>query len=119
MVLIIEDDKYIRDSLQELLTDEGFDVRTAANGEEALTLLATGILPNVILLDLMMPVMDGFQFRERQLSSPRLAQIPVCVMSAYGDSAKNSEKLNVQGYLKKPLNVQDVLDLVTAAVRAH
>jgi len=119
MILIVEDDFFIRQSLEDFLSEEGFDVKAAANGAEALSLLGHGFIPHVILLDLMMPVMDGFEFRERQIASPELSTIPVIVMSAYGDSAKNNEKLSVRAYLKKPLNVQEVLDSIFECTHSH
>jgi CheY-like chemotaxis protein len=112
MILLVEDDKYIRESLEELLIDEGYEVATAKNGVEAFEVLESGRLPRVILLDLMMPIMDGFQFREKQLASLQFADIPVVAMSAYGDVGKNKEKLNVRAYLKKPVDIDDVLATV-------
>lgn len=83
-VLVVEDDPDIRDVLMEALDQAGFTVRSAANGAEALADLRAGHLPGVILLDLMMPVMDGWQFRAEQLKDTRLAGIPTMVISAGG-----------------------------------
>ena len=85
-VLLVEDDAAIRESLAELLQDEGFDLLLAANGQEALEILRRGASPAAILLDLMMPVMDGWDFRQAQLEDPELRGIPVVVVSAAGFS---------------------------------
>lgn len=111
-ILLVEDDKYIRESLDEFLTEEGFEVVPSANGLDAYTRLKSGMKPNLILLDLMMPLMDGFQFREMQLGTDDLSKIPVVVMSAYGDFEKNKEKLGVEAYLKKPLDIEEVLSTI-------
>jgi|SRR5579871_854269 len=85
-LLLVEDDAAIRESLAEALEQEEFEVLTAANGREALTLLREGPRPSAILLDLMMPVMDGWDFRHEQLQDPALRNIPVLVISAAGFS---------------------------------
>jgi len=81
-VLVVEDDHDLRDMMEQMLHLEGFATLTAANGLEALDLLHAGASVRVILLDLMMPVMDGWEFRRRQRADPKLADIPVVVMSA-------------------------------------
>lgn len=111
-ILLVEDDKYIRESLDEFLTDEGFEVVPSMNGLDAIKRLKSGMKPQLILLDLMMPIMDGFQFREVQMRADDLAKIPVVVMSAYGDLEKNKEKLAVEAYLKKPLDIGEVLNTI-------
>ena len=83
-VLIVDDDPGIRRMMSLVLAGEGYDVRTAENGRQALDLLASW-RPAVILLDLMMPVMDGWTFLAAQQADPILASIPVIVMSASGD----------------------------------
>src|SRR5881392_3915466 len=93
-VLVVEDDEDIRDSLVEFLGDEGYEARGAGNGREALSLLAAiAPPPCLIILDLMMPVMDGRTFREEQLRRPDVADIPVIVISAYRDLAAQTEGL--------------------------
>ncbi|HEY2594232.1 MAG TPA: response regulator [Chloroflexota bacterium] len=86
-LLLVEDDAAVCDSLREALEYEGFKVATAANGREALVGLRDGLRPSAILLDLMMPVMDGWDFRYEQLRDPALKDIPVLVISASGFSA--------------------------------
>src|SRR5688572_13333187 len=82
-ILLVDDDNDIRETYGEVLVDEGYQVVLARDGLEALEYLeGTATLPDLILLDLMMPRMDGNQFRGRQLETPRLADIPVVVISA-------------------------------------
>jgi CheY-like chemotaxis protein len=90
VALVVDDDVHIRESLSEYLQEEGFDVRSASHGLEALEVARRGPRPDVIVLDLLMPVMDGWDFRAAQLASPDLADIPVVVISAAGFSAATS-----------------------------
>lgn len=83
-VLIIDDDRDSREAMAEALSLEGYFVATAANGAEALACLRTGYHPHVILLDLMMPGVDGWDFRTEQKRDAALAQIPVVVISGVG-----------------------------------
>ena len=85
-LLLVDDDDAIRESLREALEEDGFEVVTAANGREALDRLRNSPCPSAILLDLMMPVMNGWEFRDAQLSDPSLRAIPVLVISASGSS---------------------------------
>src|SRR5262245_34491099 len=111
-ILIIEDDKFIRESLAEFLSEEGYLIVPCQNGKEAFDILEKNELPQLILLDIMMPVMDGYQFREKQMANPKWAAIPVIVMSAYGNLEKNKEKLRVEAYLKKPADLDEILGMV-------
>jgi len=111
-VLVVEDDVAIRETLLEVLEDEGFQAVGAANGREALERLQEpGELPRLIVLDLMMPVMDGAGFREEQLRLPRAATIPVVVLTAYRDLARAANELRAQHVLKKPLRLAQLLDI--------
>lgn len=111
-ILVIEDDPTIREVLVEVLGEHGYDAVGASNGREALdTLAASPDRPCVILLDLMMPIMDGRSFREEQLQSPELSTIPVIVISAHLDQAVTSD-LNAAAYLRKPVRLADVLSSV-------
>ena len=113
-ILIIEDDRDIRESLAEVLEDEGFHVISQPDGARGLDYLrGAQELPALILLDLMMPNMNGFQFREAQLKSAELAQIPVAILSADGDPQERAGDLNAAGYVKKPLKIKALLDLVS------
>jgi CheY-like chemotaxis protein len=111
-ILVVEDDATIREVLVEVLGEHGYDAVGAANGREALdTLAASTDLPCVILLDLMMPIMDGRTFREEQLQSPDLSDIPVIVISAHLDHTVASD-LNAAAYLRKPVRLAEVLSSV-------
>ena len=88
-VFVVEDDVDTRDMLGKFLELEGFRVEVASNGQQALERLASGVHPCVILLDLMMPVMDGWQFRRHQARHQEIAEIPVIVVSAASLGASN------------------------------
>lgn len=109
-VLVVDDDRAIRESLCDLLEDEGHRAISAANGREALDILHGGDRPCVILLDMMMPVMDGPAFRAEQLKDPDLSAIPVAVITAGGANAGAS--LNPEALLRKPLSIGSVLQVV-------
>jgi CheY-like chemotaxis protein len=112
-VLVVEDDGDILDSLIELLQDSGYDAVGAVDGRDALDKLHTlDPRPSVIVLDLMMPVMDGRAFREAQMRDPELSDIPVIVVSAFHDVPYDSRELAASSYLKKPLKLKDLLQLV-------
>jgi DNA-binding response OmpR family regulator len=116
-VLIVEDDEDLREMMAQLLTLEGFDAATVANGREALDYLRhNSTVPDVILLDLMMPVMDGWEFRRRQKADPALAPVPVIVLSAL-DQAR-AANLDATAFLKKPLDFDRLLTLVRTHCRA-
>lgn len=110
-VLVVEDDKDIRDTVLELLEDEGYSVVSAKNGAEALALLR-GVLPQLILLDLSLPVMSGKEFRVEQLSDPTLAAIPTVVMTAADRVQEKIANLQITQILAKPINARTLLDLV-------
>ena len=81
-ILLVDDDSMLREALAETFSAEGHVVQEAEHGGQALELLASGCRPGIILLDIMMPVMDGFGFLERKNADPELAAIPVVVISA-------------------------------------
>ncbi len=110
-VLIVEDDADLREMMAQLLLLEGFRTATVSNGREALEYLRNGHeKPDVILLDLMMPVMDGWEFRRNQQADPRMADVPVIVLSAL-DPARAAD-VDAQAFLKKPLDFDRLLQLV-------
>jgi CheY-like chemotaxis protein len=109
-ILIVEDDADLREMMAQILTLEGFRVETVANGREALDYLQQGDFPDLILLDLMMPVMDGWEFRRRQQAHPDFAAVPVVVLSALDPS--RVADLGGPAFLKKPLDFDLLLDLV-------
>ncbi len=110
-VLVVDDDRDIRETLQELLEQEGYDVDIAKNGHEALA-LARREHPALILLDLFMPVMDGLEFRRAQIEDPSLAHIPVVVVSAAAGMETRIGELGVAGYLEKPLRIEQLFEIV-------
>jgi CheY-like chemotaxis protein len=117
-ILVVEDDEYIRDSMQELLEDEGYKVELAENGEDGINLLQKEKQkPDAILLDLMMPVKDGYQFLTEKQNDPQLNNIPVVVMSAYGNMRMAETQKGVNAYLKKPLDVDIVLQTLSNVIR--
>jgi CheY-like chemotaxis protein len=108
--MVVEDDPDTREMLGRFLELEGFSVRMAANGRQALDQLEAGDRPCVILLDLMMPVMDGWQFRKAQSSDADLSRIPVIVVSAAGRD--RVEQVEADGFLLKPVNLDELLTRV-------
>jgi CheY-like chemotaxis protein len=111
-VLIVEDDADLREMMAQLLTLEGYHIDTAANGREALEYLNEAPRPDVILLDLMMPIMDGWEFRRRQQNDPALADVPVIVLTALDQAQARANDLNGVDFLKKPLDFDRLLELV-------
>jgi two-component system chemotaxis response regulator CheY len=110
-VLVVEDDLDIRESLMEILEDHGYEPIGAGNGLEALDRLREpGPQPCLILLDLMLPKMDGKAFRQQQLLSPEFADIPVVVISAFRDVAQIAQEMNVD-LLKKPFNLSELISV--------
>ncbi|ALK99485.2 MULTISPECIES: response regulator [unclassified Massilia] len=106
-ILIVDDDADIRDVLSDFLEDEGYAVATAANGREALAHLQAHPQTSVVLLDLMMPIMNGFQFRTEQKADPAIAAVPVVVMTASG--ALGSGTIDAREVLAKPLDLERLL----------
>jgi len=112
-VLVIDDDEEIRTTIQDVLQDQGFDVTCAANGREALDILMRNeSLPALILLDLVMPEMDGWTFRQEQQKVPRLAQIPVVLFSGHLDAGRAALSLNAAAMMTKPLRLDGLVTLV-------
>ena len=109
-VLIVEDDADLREMMAQLLTLEGYNAATVSNGREALQYLETGRPPELILLDLMMPVMDGWEFRRHQKADPEMSQVPVIVLSALDQGRATG--LDPAAFLKKPLDFDRLLQLV-------
>lgn len=108
-VLVVEDDCVARTLLGTILEEAGYTVVTAANGREALDLLRAGERPCVILLDLKMPVMSGWEFREEQRHDPAVAAIPVVVLSADGDLDEVCAALGAAACFSKPIDPDDLL----------
>lgn len=112
-VLIVEDDRAISDALSDLLESEGYSVKCAFNGQEGIDALnSLDHPPCVILLDLMMPVKDGFQFRIEQLKIPTFSEVPVVVMSADGNIREKKARIGAAEYIKKPVDIDTYLNVV-------
>jgi CheY-like chemotaxis protein len=109
-VLVVDDDDAIRETVSEILADEGYAVRSAANGDQALHLIRTTTPPCLILLDLMMPVMNGWQFAAVAVADPDLARVPICVMTA-SDMAQVAPT-GVVEVARKPLHLDHLLRMV-------
>jgi CheY-like chemotaxis protein len=120
IVMIVEDDGGIRESLMEVLEDNQYQPIAAANGQEAIDRLrATRDLPCVILLDLMMPVMDGREFRSIMLQDMELGAIPVVVLTAHANLRDATEGMAAAACLKKPVQLEALLALIHRICREH
>ena len=113
-LLLVEDDGELRSSLAELLRSDGYDVVGAANGSEALEYLKQSPAPDLILLDLMMPVKDGWQFRIEQKRDPTISSIPVLAISA--DDTPKAVAIDAEMYLKKPFQYTALLDAIRRVI---
>ena len=112
-VLIVEDDADVREAIVSAVEDQKIPCLQAANGLEALELLERETPPpDVILLDVMMPVMDGWGFRARQQATPRLASIPVVVLTAHASARETAEKMDAAGFLRKPVDLDLPIDTI-------
>ncbi len=111
-VLVLEDDIDIRESVVEILVEEGYGVHGFANGAEALAYLRSGGKATIILLDLMMPVMDGATFRLELEKDAALSSIPVILLTADSDARRKASALRVSDVLIKPVCVEDLLSMV-------
>jgi CheY-like chemotaxis protein len=110
-VLVVEDHADLREMLAVLLESEGFQVQTASNGAEALTAMHA-TRPAVILLDLMMPVMSGDEFRRRQLAEPEYANVPVICMTAAHDGPQRAQRMHATQYFQKPVDFDQLITAV-------
>jgi CheY-like chemotaxis protein len=110
-VLVVDDDRDIRETLAEILADEGYEVHTARNGAEGLQVVAS-TRPGLVLLDLFMPVMDGIEFRRQQLGDPHIADVPVVVISAAAGLERRVESLGLAGWLEKPIHIDALFAIV-------
>ncbi len=110
-ILLVEDDDFIRQEISEALEDEGYQVSTAAHGKEALAILAEGARPSVVLLDLMMPVMNGWEFLKAFKKEDKFTGIPVVILSAFADRATiiGGDAISV---LRKPINLNALFNVL-------
>jgi CheY-like chemotaxis protein len=111
-VLIIEDDESIRELLIELLESEGYIVSSAENGLLGLEFLKNNSKPDIILMDLMMPVMDGYTFRSEQLKNPQWNKIPTVVMSAEASAKEKLKNYSITAFLAKPIELETILKTI-------
>jgi CheY-like chemotaxis protein len=112
-ILVVDDDDDFREALSEVLTDAGYPVQQAENGEVALS-RAAAESPGMVLLDLKMPVLDGWGVMERMRADPKSAAIHILVLSAYGFEWE-AELLGAQGYIPKSVGMEEILERVRRA----
>jgi two-component system, chemotaxis family, chemotaxis protein CheY len=109
-ILVVDDDDSIREALSELLGAEGYHVVSASNGQEAVDLLQSGAVPSLIIIDLVMPVMDGREFCGALLQDPELAGIPVVLISADMRLTERIGELETAAIMTKPINIRALLE---------
>jgi CheY-like chemotaxis protein len=117
IILVVEDDTDTRRFMQTWLELEGYRVRAARNGREALDLLARE-MPCVMVVDLMMPVMDGVEFRRRQQEIPELARVPFVLVSGTGEAPRIARDLGIRDVVAKPCDAERLLDIVASHCRS-
>lgn len=111
-ILVVEDDTSIRELLVELLESEGYEVFSAVNGLEGLKILQEKSQPDLILIDLMMPIMDGYSFRTEQLKNNIWSKIPTVVMSAEANAKEKMKNFSITAFLSKPVELDTILRTV-------
>jgi CheY-like chemotaxis protein len=113
IVLVVEDEEEIRETMVEIIRAEGYGAAGAKNGQDALDFLRAQPRPPVlILLDLRMPVMGGEEFRHEQLRDPALARVPTAIFSANAEIQAVAERLGVEDYVKKPVEIDALFSLL-------
>jgi len=111
-VLVVDDDEDIRLVISDVLELSGYRAVTAGDGEDALMLMARDPEVGLVLLDMMMPGVDGWEFRRRQLQDPTLARVPVVILSGAGGTEKIAHELGADGFLSKPVMKAQLLEMV-------
>jgi CheY-like chemotaxis protein len=115
-ILFVEDDLDIRETLTEILREEGWQVDAAGHGLAALEALRSDKpLPAVILLDLMMPIMNGWQFRAEQLADAKLEHLPVVIISAASNIEQTAAAMGAKGFVRKPVKLDELLNALRSA----
>ena len=109
-ILVVEDDDDIRNAIVDLLETEGYITESAINGKDALDKLSQIDRPCLVLLDMMMPIMNGRQFLDTVMKDSRLAPIPILIVSAVADKTNTEGSV---GFLKKPIDIDVVLNVVS------
>ncbi|HEX2657998.1 MAG TPA: response regulator [Polyangia bacterium] len=116
-ILLVEDDDDLREALVGALADERYQVKGVANGSEALETLKTGPRPNLILLDLLMPVMNGWVFCERVRQDPQLSKIPIVAMSgAASRDPQSPYYIDVEAFVTKPVHMESLLETLRSVL---
>jgi CheY-like chemotaxis protein len=117
-ILLVEDDADIRESVREVLEDEGYGIAEASHGREALERLGSAqALPDLILLDLMMPVMNGLQFHQELVKNQVWAEIPIVILSADADARVKAEALRAADVIEKPVELGRLFQAVARALQ--
>jgi CheY-like chemotaxis protein len=111
-ILIVDDDGNTRETIRRLLEMEGYEVASACDGREALELLASGLRPCMIVMDLSMPLMNAVDFRQRQLSDPDIAGIPVIAYSGVPDVRGRAHECRAADHLGNPSEFEHVLSII-------
>ncbi len=112
-ILVVEDDVSIRELLVDVLESEGYQVMAGANGFEGIKILET-VTPDLILMDTLMPIMDGYAFRREQMKNPSWNTIPVLMMSAQDQAKEKLENHGIKNFINKPLELDNLLETVRA-----
>lgn len=116
-ILIVEDNPDITQALNEVLSDMGYEIETAPNGKQALDKIINRHLPDVILLDLFLPVMGGLELRDRLHEIPIYSQIPIIGMSADACVKRRCLHHHIELYLKKPFELMELLTKIDIALQ--
>jgi two-component system, chemotaxis family, chemotaxis protein CheY len=114
-ILVVDDDEDIGEAIELILETRGYRCVIARDGEAALEVMRTDPLPRIVLLDMMMPVMSGEEFRIAQLADARLATVPVIVMTADATAEDRAMSLGVSKFLRKPLRIDELISAMQAA----
>lgn len=110
-LLVVEDDHSIRELLVDIFESEGYRVVSCVNGAEALSALEENV-PDVILMDIMMPIMDGYEFHEKLTENSLWNSIPLLAMSAQDQTRKKLAKYGITNFINKPLELDHLLNTV-------
>lgn len=111
-ILVVDDESDLRELLQHVLTGAGYEVATVPDGHAALEYLRSSPAPDLILLDLMMPRLDGWKFCEIRRDDPALSAIPVVIVSARGGPSRTSPYIGVSAIVSKPFDVEALVEAV-------
>lgn len=109
-ILVVDDDDAVRETIVEVLEDARYDVRAARNGREAIDILRSNSRPCLILLDLMMPVMNGWEFVRETAQDPALSDLPICLVTAVAATQQLPD--GPVAVVRKPLELTDLLNVV-------